>query len=234
MAASRLEELERDIGYQFKDPDLIARALTHSSASGSATDRGPVLANEQLEYLGDAVLGMVVSAYLFHAFPHWSEGQLSKSRAKLVNSASLCSAARRLNLSAHLRLGRGEEKTGGREKSGLLADAYEAIVAAMYLDGGFSAARDFIARTLLDPLASEADRLEQSDHKSALQEFLQARGLPAARYNVVKETGPDHRKTFCVEVTVSGEVTASGTGLNKKEAEQSAAAQALERLREDG
>jgi ribonuclease III len=228
----RLEELEQTIGYRFRQPELLERALTHRSAAPDGAAAEVRVDNEQLEYLGDAVLGMLVSEYLVGAFPHWSEGQLSKSRARLVNAVSLCAAARRLNLGEHLRLGKGEEKTGGREKPALLADACEAVVAAIYLDAGLPAARGFVKRALLDAAIDlEGSGLELSDHKSALQEFLQARGLPSPRYAVVREAGPDHRKTFWIEVDVPRLVTATGTGANKKEAEQSAAAQALGLLR---
>ncbi len=232
MRESRLEELHQAIGYRFRQPELLERALSHGSAALEDPTTGVRADNEQLEYLGDAVLGMLVSEYLVGTFPHWSEGQLSKSRARLVNAASLCIAARRLNLGNYLRLGKGEEKTGGREKPALLADAFEALVAAIYLDAGLSAAREFVKRALLDTaMEVEGSRLELSDHKSALQEFLQARGLPSARYALVREAGPDHQKTFWMQVDVPGFVNATGTGLNKKEAEQSAAAQALELLR---
>ncbi len=232
MRENRLEELERAIGYRFRQPVLLERALTHRSAASEDANTRVRADNEQLEYLGDAVLGMLVSEYLIGTFAHWSEGQLSKSRARLVNAASLCIAARRLNLGNYLRLGKGEEKTGGRDKPALLADAFEAVVAAIYLDSGLPAAREFVKRALLDTaIEVEGSRLESSDHKSALQEFLQARGLPAARYAVIHEAGPDHQKTFWIQVDVPGLVNATGTGLNKKEAEQSAAAQALELLR---
>jgi ribonuclease III len=232
MRENRLEELHQAIGYSFRQPELLERALSHGSAALEDPTTGVRADNEQLEYLGDAVLGMLVSEYLVGAFPHWSEGQLSKSRARLVNAASLCIAARRLNLGNYLRLGKGEEKTGGREKPALLADAFEALVAAIYLDAGLSATREFVKRALLDTaMEVEGSRLELSDHKSALQEFLQARGLPSARYALVREAGPDHQKTFWMQVDVPGFVNATGTGLNKKEAEQSAAAQALELLR---
>ena len=232
MHKARLEELEQTIGHRFRQPELLERALTHRSAAPDGTVTEIRADNEQLEYLGDAVLGMLVSEYLVGTFPHWSEGQLSKSRARLVNAASLYSAARRLNLGEHLRLGKGEEKTGGREKPALLADAFEAVVAAVYLDAGLPASREFVKRALLDEAIDlEGNRLELSDHKSALQEFLQAQGLASPRYTVLRETGPDHRKTFWMQVDVPGFVNATGTGANKKEAEQSAAAQALELLR---
>jgi ribonuclease-3 len=232
MRESRLEELEQALGHRFRQPELLERALTHRSAMPEGAPPGARADNEQLEYLGDAILGMLVSEYLIGAFGHWSEGQLSKSRAKLVNAASLYAAARRLSLGNYLRLGKGEEKTGGREKPTLLADAFEALVAATYLDAGLPAARKFVKRALLDTaIEVEGNRLELPDHKSALQEFLQARGLPSARYAVVHEVGPDHQKTFWMRVDVPGLVNATGKGLNKKEAEQSAAAQALELLR---
>jgi ribonuclease-3 len=233
MAESDLADLQQVLGHRFRRPELLERALTHSSALGERA-RAAERDNERLEYLGDAVLGLLVSEYLIDTFPDWTEGQLSKGRARLVNSASLYEAARRLDLGPHLRLSRGEEKTGGREKPALLANTFEALVAAIYVDGGLDAARQFVARSLLDAaVAAEGARLEQSDHKSALQELLQAHALPAARYNVVREEGPDHRKTFWVEVSVNGLAGATGSGANKKEAEQSAAEQALRQLREE-
>jgi len=230
MVVPLLEELERTLGHAFQDAALAERALTHSSArSGAAKSPGN---NERLEYLGDALIGFLVAEYLVTKFPHWSEGQLSKSRARLVSAAGLSAAAKRLGLGEHLRLGRGEEKTGGREKPALLADVFEAITAAIFLDAGLAAAREFLGRTLLGEVAGdEGRRLDLPDHKSALQEMLQGRGIAAANYQVVREEGPDHRKTFWVEVSVAGAVSATGSGSSKKEAEQSAAEQALARLR---
>jgi ribonuclease III len=231
MGEHRLDELEQAIGYRFRQPQLLERALTHRSAVPEGATAGIRPDNEQLEYLGDSVLGMLVSEYLVEAFATWSEGQLSKSRARLVSAASLNNAARRLALGHYLRLGKGEEKTGGREKPALLADAFEALVAAIYLDAGLAAARGFVKRALVETIGVEGSGLELADHKSTLQEFLQAKGLPAARYAVVREAGPDHQKTFWMQVDVPGLVNATGMGSNKKEAEQSAAAQALELLR---
>jgi len=231
MVLSRLEELERIVGHQFRDRSLLDRAVTHSSA---ATDCGePSQAdNERLEFLGDAVLGMIVSDHLLAAFPAWSEGQLSRGRARLVNSVSLSAAAQRLGLGSYMRLGRGEEKTGGREKPALLANAFEAVVGAAYLDGGLAPAREFVTRALLlFALDDQGELLGRGDSKSELQELLQKNGWPGAQYSVLRETGPDHRKTFEVEVSVAGRVTAGGSGSSKKEAEQSAAQQALEQLR---
>jgi ribonuclease-3 len=236
---SNQEQLEERLGYRFAKPDLLERALTHSSAvpelrANRAADSTPGLLrqdNEQLEFLGDAVLDMLASEYLLAAFPDWSEGQLSKSRARMVNARALELAARRLGLGEHLRLGRGEEKTGGREKPALLADALEAVIAAIYLEGGLEAARQVLRRVLFEfALEERGERIADSDRKSALQEFLQGRGQPPAEYRLAAETGPDHQKRFEIEVWVGGERMASGHGSTKKEAEQRAAHTALERL----
>ena len=233
------EQLEARLGYQFLRPELFERALTHSSAipelrAGHAADAAshPLPQdNEQLEFLGDAVLDMLASEYLLTAFPDWSEGQLSKSRARLVNAHSLEMAARRLRLGEHFRLGRGEEKTGGRDKRALLADAFEAVLAAIYLDGGLDAAREVLRRVLFQQALEErGERIAESDRKSALQEFLQGRGQAPAEYRLAGESGPDHRKKFQIEVWVSGARMASAEGSTKKEAEQRAAHSALERL----
>ena len=232
MVETQLAELEAALGHRFQQRDWLERALTHSSRRQEAAVTPGAEDNEKLEFLGDAVLGALVSEYLVTSFPDWSEGQLSKSRAKLVNATSLHAAARRLRLGPYLRLGRGEEKTGGREKPAVLADAYEAIVAAIYLDAGLDAARKFVRSSLLEPaMGAGAQQLGQPDHKSGLQELLQARGRPPAVYRVTSEKGPDHRKTFVVEVCVAGQPVASGMGANKKEAEQAAARLALEQLR---
>jgi ribonuclease-3 len=231
MADREIAELELVLGHQFRDPRWLMQALMHSSRVPERTAEDPPEDNEKLEFLGDAVLELVVSEELVRAFPDWNEGQLSKSRARLVNAAALSMAAQRLRLGYHLRLGRGEEKTGGRSKPALLADAYEAVVAAIYLDAGLDAARGFVQRSLVEGvMAGEADRLGRPDHKSALQELLQARGVAPGSYHLVEETGPDHEKMFRVEVRIAGEITAVGTGKTKKEAEQSAAVAALMQL----
>jgi ribonuclease III len=224
-------ELESVLGHKFREPERLGRALMHSSRVPERTAEDPSGDNEQLEFLGDAVLELIVSEELVRAFPEWTEGQLSKSRARLVNASSLSTAARRLKLGSYLRLGRGEEKTGGRSKPTLLADGYEAVVAALYLDGGLEVARAFVQRSLVSGvIASDAERLSHPDHKSALQELLQARGLEPGRYRIVAESGLDHEKTFRVEVWVTGGITAAGTGRTKKEAEQGAALDALKQL----
>jgi ribonuclease III len=236
---SKDEELEERLGYHFAKPELLQRALTHSSAipelrashaGDAAADFAPHN-NEQLEFLGDAVLDMLASEYLLAMFPGWSEGQLSKSRARLVNAHSLELAARRLKLGEHLRLGRGEEKTGGRDKPALLADAFEAVLAAIYMDSGLPAAREVLRRVLFEQAVEErGERIADSDRKSALQEFLQGRGQPPAEYRLAGESGPDHQKMFQIEVWVDGACLASAEGSTKKEAEQRAAHRALERL----
>ncbi len=236
MVETEQAELEAALGYHFRNPERLLRALTHSSLPAEAAGaRSSLLEspadNEQLEFLGDAVLGLLVGEYLVAAYPHWSEGQLSKSRARLVNATSLCDAARRLRLGGYLRLGRGEEKTGGREKPALLADAYEAILAAVYLDGGLEAAREFVRHSLLREAAGFADDSDAADAKSALQELLQHSGRAPAEYRVVSESGPDHRKEFVVEVAVAGRALASAAGVSKKEAEKAAAHRALQALR---
>lgn len=231
MAITEIAELEALLGHPFRDPRWLLQALMHSSRIPERTPEEPSESNEKLEFLGDAVLELVVSEELVLAFPDWSEGQLSKSRARLVNATAISLSAQRLGIGKYLQLGRGEEKTGGRTKPALLADAYEALIAAIYLDSGLEAARGFIRRTLVEgAIVVEAERLGHTDHKSALQEFLQSRGIAPGSYHVVAETGPDHQKTFRVEVRIAGYPSAMGGGRTKKEAEQSAAIAALIQL----
>ena len=231
MAVGDIAELESVLGHAFREPRFLLQALMHSSRLPERDADDPVESNEKLEFLGDAVLELLVSEELVRAFPNWSEGQLSKSRARLVNATALSLAAQRLGLGHHLRLGRGEEKTGGRLKPALQADAYEAVIAAIYLDAGLEAARGFVLKSLVEgALAAEAERLGRTDHKSVLQELLQSRGVGPCRYHIIDESGPDHEKTFRVEVRIPGEITAIGTGRTKKEAEQSAATAALIQL----
>jgi len=226
--------LETVLGHQFRNPDWLERALTHSSRKSEAGE-GRSLDNERLEFLGDSVLGLVVSEFLWRNFPEWDAGMLSRSKARLVSTRSLGEAAQRLDLGRYLRLGRSEEKTGGREKRNLLADAYEAVIAAIYLDGGLEPAARFVRQSLLDlAMAHEPSLLGKADHKSALQEWLQQRGMGLVEYRVVKETGPDHQKIFFVEVHLGRRKLADSEGMSKKEAEQDAARLALERLEREG
>lgn len=225
--------LERRLGYRFTDRLLLRRALTHRSRAhedptGSASD------NESLEFLGDAVLGFVVADLVFREFPLADEGQKSKVKAALVSAGALARIADALDLGRYLILGRGEEKTGGRRKQALLADACEALIAAVYLDGGVEAARTLIVREI-DPLLEDtrargATTAGAGDFKSGLQEYLQARGLPPPEYRVAGETGPDHHKVFAIDVRSSTRLLASSTGRSKKDAEQEAARRALEAL----
>src|SRR5580693_4805455 len=233
------EALEERLGYRFSTRELLERALTHSSAvpefrGAGVEEPGNVTLpadNERLEFLGDAVLELLASEYLLSNFPEWSEGQLSKSRSRIVNAGSLEAAARRLRLGEHLRLGRGEEKTGGRDKQTLLADAFEAVVAGIYLDAGLGPARDVLQRALFaHALEERGASIAESDRKSALQEFLQGRGRAPAEYRLVAESGPDHQKVFSIDVWVDGECMATGEGSTKKEAEQRAARSAMEQL----
>lgn len=226
MTTRTIESLEGAIDYRFRDPELLSQALTHSSYSREVRG-GEVRDNEQLEFLGDAVLGFVVSARLFVAFPECPEGQLSRARASLVATEHLAKVAARLELSDYLRFGRGEEKTGGRSKARLAVNALEALVAAIYRDGGVDAAERFILRFILPAdLDAVRDELFTVDYKSSLQEYLQAQHLGLAAYRIVSEDGPEHRKTFAVEVSASG-CAAVGRGSTKKLAEQEAARRCL-------
>jgi len=225
--------VEKALGYQFTDRGLLEHALTHRSRAHEDASGG-VRDNESLEFLGDAVLGFVISDRLFRECPDWDEGQKSKARAALVSTTALAKVGAQLGLGDHLLLGRGEEKTGGRKKRSLIADTLEAVVAAIYLDGGIQAVEQFIEswfRPQLEAVraAGPTPRMTQ-DHKSALQEWLQSqnRGLP--RYQLVETTGPAHRRVFETEVCVGEETLARGQGDSKKASEQCAAERALQHL----
>jgi len=221
------EALQERIAYRFRDRGLLEHALTHRSRAHEDVTGG-VVDNESLEFLGDAVLGFVVADRLFHRFPDRDEGQKSKLKASLVSTTALARLALRLELGEHLLLGRGEEKTGGRRKQALLADSYEALIAAVYLDGGVEAARAFILREFDELLGEVAsDEAVSGDHKSSLQERLQQRGDPLPEYVVAAEEGPAHRRLFRIEVRLRGRVLAAADGRTKKEAEQDAARLAL-------
>lgn len=232
--ADEFEDLQQRISYQFRDRDLLEHALTHKSRVAEDVS-GDMLDNESLEFLGDSVLGLVVADMLFRQFPELSEGDKSKIKAAVVSMQALADQAGRLELGNQLLLGKGEEKTGGRFKQGLLADTYEALIAAIYLDGGLDAAGNFIRREFQGTIdaARRADILG-SDYKSALQEKVQSAGGNPPEYHVVSEEGPDHRKVFSVDVVVAGKTISHGAGrTTKKEAEQEAARLALTNLVED-
>lgn len=246
--ARDIAALEETLGYHWRQPELLVQGLTHSSQAreleSSATKTDRVGDNEQLEFLGDAVLGLVTSQELFQHFPGFREGELSKLRAHLVSERHLIRVAEELQLGDYLRLGRGEEKSGGRGKTTLLVDALEAVLAAMYLDGGLEVARKFIVHRIVVPELKRMDlegraALPITDYKSALQETMQAKGYPQPAYVLVKEEGPEHKKTFTVEVHLrpatpaqpaKSDLVGRATGSTKKKAEQDAARQALELL----
>lgn len=219
-------DFEQRIGHQFERSELLRRALTHKSYSHEARE-GEVRHNETMEFLGDSVLGFVIGDMLFRQFPDLDEGALSKMKAFLVSAPSLAARARQLEMGEVILLGVGEEKTGGRTKDSLLANLFEAVVAAVYLDGGIGAVRTFIERCFSADIAriDQEDLLFQ-DFKTALQEIAQGSGLALPVYRVVDEVGPDHDKTFVVEVKL-GRFAARGEGSSKKEAQQQAAKAAL-------
>lgn len=226
------DDAQKVIGYTFRQISLLDEALTHKSHQNEVKEKGR-RDNERLEFLGDAVLALVVSDSLASTFPDSTEGALSKLKAHLVSEPVLAEAAKRLDLGSLLRLGRGEELTHGRHKSSLLADVLESITAAIYLDGGLEPARAFIVRAL----APELQELTQSgrpgivqDYKTQFQEWCQKRFDTLPHYSIVRESGPDHQKVFEVQLELRGDVLGAGTGRTKKEAEQMAAKQALEHI----
>jgi ribonuclease-3 len=223
-----LDTLENRLGYRFKDPSLLLRALTHRSFVNEQESAVPIH-NESMEFLGDAVLGFLVSSRIFNRCPDLNEGELSKIKAFLVSAVNLVHLAERIRLGDHLRLSRGEEKTGGRGKRAILADAFESVIGAIYLDGGVEAAAAFVDRQIGDYVDGvDLRHLTYGDFKSALQERLHHLGRPEPVYRVVNEIGPDHRKTFVVQVSVGDLVVAEASGRTKKEAQQAAARIALE------
>lgn len=225
-----LDLLEHVLGYQFHNRNLLRRAVTHKSHCYERAE-ADVEHYESLEFLGDAILGFVVSDLIFRQMPHSTEGQLSKIKAHLVSAGNLVQFADRLQLGRFLRISHGEEKTGGRTKRALLVDAFEAVIAAVYLDGGIEAAQRFIEQqfgSTLRTLASQS--FTSPDYKSSLQERLHQLGQVEPVYTVVQESGPDHKKHFIVHVISESQVLAAGEGKTKKEAQQNAAEAALEKL----
>jgi ribonuclease-3 len=231
------EVLESVLGHSFRDKRLLERALTHKSrVYERSADGQPCTDNEQLEFLGDAILGFVMSDCLVRLYASSPEGRLSKLKAHLVSAARLYEVAQEMQLGEFLLLGRGEEMSGGRSKKALLSDAVEALIAALYLDAGLEAARAFIEARVLgsfQPPETEIDGAV-SDHKSSLQEMAQALKLPPPRYVIINEDGPEHSKTFTVEVRLGKEWVSQAQGLSKKSAGQKAAQQILQQLTEWG
>jgi ribonuclease-3 len=224
-----MRELEKKLNYTFRDQALLCEALNHSSYANEHRD-AHMNSNERLEFLGDSVLGFVTAEFLFTQHPDAPEGELTRIRAALVCEQSLYEVARKLDLGQYLKLGRGEEAGGGRERTSILADATEAVFAAVYLDGGIAAASALIHRVLLDAEQEEVVEERRRDYKTALQELVQRRSDQVLSYRMVGEQGPDHAKTFLAEVLLNGEAIGSGSGHSKKEAEQAAAKAALAAL----
>ena len=223
-----METLEARIGYTFHDRRLLQNALMHSSYANENRARG-CTSNERLEFLGDNVLGMVTAMRLYRLYPDMPEGKLSRLRAELVCEQSLHAVALELGLGSYIRLGHGEARNGGRERPSILADAVEAIIAAIYLDGGLESAQRFILDHILTGLA-EGQMHHVADYKTDLQERVQRKPGQALEYTLLSESGPDHNKSFTMNVLLNGSEIGRGTGRTKKEAEQSAAKSALERM----
>ena len=224
-----MKTLEEKLGYTFRDRRLLEAALYHSSYANEHRGSG-VQSNERLEFLGDSVLGMVTADYLYRKHPGLPEGDLTRIRAALVCEESLHEVAQSLNLGSYLKLGRGEESGGGRQRPSILADATESVFAAVYLDGGLEQARTIIHRVLLDKEREEVVEERRRDYKTALQELVQRTPGHTITYHLVWETGPDHCRVFVMEVRVDGEAVGRGEGRSKKNAEQAAACNALEQM----
>lgn len=225
-----MKSLEEKIGYKFNNINLLKNALTHSSFANEV--RNGYTSNERLEFLGDSVLSVIVSDYIYKQFPDMPEGELTRMRAALVCEKTLCEFSREIGMGEFLLLGKGEDRCGGRDRDSILADAFEAVLAAIYLDGGMEAARRHVMRFVLRELAhEESDAVK--DYKTALQQIVQRNPEENVNYILTGETGPDHDKRFTVEVHLNSNVIGTGCGKNKKQAEQMAAKQALELMGEE-
>jgi ribonuclease-3 len=224
-----IDALEKKLGYCFQDRQLLKTALTHSSYANENRAMG-LSSNERLEFLGDSVLGMVVASHLYLHYPELPEGRMTRLRAELVCEQSLVGVAQELELGRSIRLGKGEEHSGGRQRQSILADCVEAVIAAMYLDGGMDVARSFIDRFILSDLSNSKEH-GSSDYKTALQELVQQKSGQIITYSLLDEQGPDHMKVFTAQVSLNDVPIGEGVGHTKKEAEQSAARHALEALR---
>lgn len=231
-----IKDIQKTLDYVFKQEALLYQALTHRSFS-RPQEQTTVQHNERLEFLGDAVLGLVISESVGQIFPSYTEGELSKLKAGLISRATLAKAAGRLNIGQWLRLGRGEEASSGREKHSLLANALEALIGAIYLDSGLEAARSFIDRALAMEFSDLRDKPELAvggDWKSRLQEWMHKHDGTSPQYRLVQESGPDHQKVFSIRVEIRGQVMGEGEGHTKKEAEQRAAEQAFAQVSRQG
>ena len=219
-----MEVLQNKLDYKFNNVKLLENALNHSSYANEV--RGGVTSNERLEFLGDSVLSVIVASYLFENFKSIPEGELTKLRASLVCEKSLCAFSREIGIGEFLRLGKGEEKGGGRDRDSILADAFESVLAAIYLDGGMDEARRFVLRYVLPELQHRDDEAFK-DYKTALQEIIQRNPEESVTYHLIGESGPDHNKVFEVAVHLNSNIIGKGTGRSKKQAEQMAAKEAL-------
>jgi ribonuclease-3 len=224
-------EIEKKIVYEFRSKELLDEALRHSSFVNEQPD-ADLRDNERFEFLGDAVLNLIVGHILMERYPNANEGDLSRTRANLVNESQLAIIARAIDLGAFIRLGKGEIQTNGRDKNSILAGAFEALIAAVYLDGGFKTAFKFIENNFVPLLDSVNSAIDSYDYKSQLQEWVQEEQGSMPHYKVVREEGPDHDKTFWISVKVF-DVESDGQGKNKKMAEQDAAKKALEILKKE-
>ena len=220
--------LEDNIGYTFNNKDLLLEALTHTSYA----NENNLTSNEKLEFLGDSILEFISSEYMYENFPKLNEGELTKARATVVCEDSLYNVAKRLEIPNFIRVGHSERASSGNEKEAILADSIEAIIAALYFDGGLEVAKKFIIENLKDAMQEATSRVGEKDYKTVLQEKLQVNGNVDIEYNIIEETGPDHDKSFVAEVKLNGERLAIGSGKSKKLAEFEAARKALE-LEED-
>ena len=224
-----MEGLEAKLGYEFKDKSLLTTALTHSSYANENRKKN-LRNNERLEFLGDSVLGLVTANYLYRAKGNMPEGRMTRLRAELVCEQNLAKVAEKLSLGSYLLLGKGEEQGGGRYRHSIIADAVEAVLAAVYLDGGYKQAEKIIYKYILEPM-EDGDEILPFDYKTELQELVQKKSGQALSYKMLDQEGPDHNKVFTFAVLLNGQEIGTGTGKNKKEAEQNAAAAALKKLR---
>ena len=220
-------ELEKEIGYIFKDKTLLETALTHTSYAYEKK----VQSNEKLEFLGDSILEFLSSIYIYHNYPNLKEGEMTKVRAQVVCEDSLYKVAKAHNFSDFLRLGKSERMTGGEVKKAILADSVEAVIAAMYMDGGLDPVNSFIIENLKDEIKIASKNVGQKDYKTVLQEILQKHGEVDIKYKIIKEWGPDHNKVFESEVIYNGKILATGEGKSKKHAEMDAAKHAIDTLK---
>lgn len=221
-----MQNFEEQIGYCYKNKELMQEALTHSSFANEG--KKGMRNNERLEFLGDSILSLVVAENLFTHYKHMPEGELTKLRASLVCEKSLFKFAQEINLGGYLNVGRGEEHTGGRERPSIVSDAFEAVIASIYLDGGYDEAKKFVLKFVPKHIDAQKISSSLSDYKTSLQEIIQKNREEKVEYVLISEEGPDHDKAFCVEVHLNSNIIGCGTGKSKKQAEQLAAKEALE------